>query len=422
MRFSIIRMGVNVDHSEQNSPAAIEVPSKKKRRFGKALLNIAILAAVFWLGLSIGTGALQISTNSPIGSNQGLPADLDYSEVERVYDLLRENYDGELSVEQLLAGLKGGLVEASGDAYTEFLTAEEADEFNKQLSGTFSGIGAELGKDEDGNLIIVAPIDGFPADKAGLRSRDVILLVDDTNASGMSIQEAVSRIRGKSGSDVKLTVLRNDTERLEFTITRANITVPSVDSEILDGNVGYLEITQFWTDTDRLAREAVREFQQAGVKKVILDLRGNPGGSLDAAVDVASIWLPSGKTVLEERRDGKTIQVYKAAGNALLEGVDTIVLIDEGSASASEIVAGALKDNGAATLLGQRSYGKGSVQQIIPLRDGSELKVTIAKWYRPSGENIDEKGIAPDVSVEYTDDDFEADRDPQRDAALKRLR
>jgi len=411
-----------VDHSEQNSPAAIEVPSKKKRRFGKALLNIAILAAVFWLGLSIGTGALQISTNSPIGSNQGLPADLDYSEVERVYDLLRENYDGELSVEQLLAGLKGGLVEASGDAYTEFLTAEEADEFNKQLSGTFSGIGAELGKDEDGNLIIVAPIDGFPADKAGLRSRDVILLVDDTNASGMSIQEAVSRIRGKSGSDVKLTVLRNDTERLEFTITRANITVPSVDSEILDGNVGYLEITQFWTDTDRLAREAVREFQQAGVKKVILDLRGNPGGSLDAAVDVASIWLPSGKTVLEERRDGKTIQVYKAAGNALLEGVDTIVLIDEGSASASEIVAGALKDNGAATLLGQRSYGKGSVQQIIPLRDGSELKVTIAKWYRPSGENIDEKGIAPDVSVEYTDDDFEADRDPQRDAALKRLR
>jgi carboxyl-terminal processing protease len=388
----------------------------------KTSLNIALLVGIFWLGMNVGNGTFNLASNSSTAANQGLPADLDYSEVERVYDILRENYDGKLTVEELINGMKSGLIGSAGDPYTEYFNAEDAQAFNEQLSGTFSGIGAELGKDDNDNLIIVAPINGFPAQKAGLRPQDSIISIDGDSTAGMSIIEAVSKIRGKEGTDVTLGVVRGGDRKLEITITRENITIPSVEHEIKEGNIGYIQMNQFWTDTAALTRQAAHDFKRQNVQKVILDLRGNPGGSLEAAVDVASVWLPSGKTVLEERRDGKIIRVYKSSGTASLQGVETVVLIDEGSASASEIVAGALKDNGVATLVGQQSYGKGSVQQIIGLRDGGELKVTIARWHRPNGENIDKKGIKPDQKVAYTEDDAKANKDPQLEAAIKRLK
>jgi carboxyl-terminal processing protease len=377
-----------------------------------------VLLGKFWLGVNFGNGT--ISVNEPIGSNKTLPDDLSYDEVERLYDVLKENYDGKLTVDELTDGLKAGLVKAAGDPYTEYFDAEAAKNFDDQLEGTFSGIGAELGKNKDDNLIIVAPISGFPADKAGLRPQDIIVAVNGESASDMSIDEAVSKIRGKKGTQVKLDVLRGS-ERKEFTITREDIKVPSVKHEILPNNIGYIEITQFWTDTASLTRQALTEFKQAGVKGVIVDLRGNPGGALDASVDIASLWLPEGKVVLQEKRDGQIIQTYNATGSPVLAGVPTIVLIDEGSASASEILAGALKDNGAATLLGAKSYGKGSVQQIINLRDGGEIKITVARWYRPNGQNIDKKGIEPDTKVQMTEEDYAADRDPQKDKAIEQL-
>lgn len=381
--------------------------------------NIVILLLVFCLGVGVGNGSVNFT--APVGSNKDLPKHLSYSDTDRVYNLLRANFDGKLDVRKLEDGLRKGLVQAAGDPYTEYFNAEEAKEFNEQLSGTFSGIGAQLGKNEKNNITVVAPIAGYPAEKAGLRAKDVIVTIDDKSTADMSIEEAVSKIRGPKGTKVKLEIIRGEQERKEFVITREDISIPSVKHEILEGNIGYIQITQFWEDTASLVSEAAREFKQAGIKQVILDMRSNPGGSLEAAVDVASIWLPSGTTILQEKRDGKTTETYVASGTPHLLGVKTVVLIDEGSASASEIVAGALKDNKAATLIGMKSYGKGSVQKIIPLKNGAELKVTVAKWHRPNGENIDKKGIKPDQEVEMTSEDYEKGIDHQKDVAIQFL-
>jgi carboxyl-terminal processing protease len=411
----------------------------EKRGRGRAILNVAILLVVLGLGVGIGNGSLMFSNNN-VSSNKSLPKNLDYNDVEELYDTLREKYDGKLTVQQLQDGLKSGLIEASGDPYTEYFSAEDAKDFNDQISGTFSGIGAKLGKDDQGNIVVMSPISGFPAEKAGLRAKDIIVSINGESTSGFTTDKAVSKIRGKSGTVVKLLVLRGENERKEFSITREEIKVPSVEYEILPGNIGYLQITQFSDDTADLTRKAAESFKAASVNSVVLDMRGNPGGLLSSAVEISELWLPSGKTILQEKRDGKLQKTYtSSSANPLLNGVSTIVLIDEGSASASEIVAGALKDNGAATLLGAKSYGKGSVQEVVCLDkkllndqgyegatagscQGAEVKITVARWFRPNGQNIDKKGIKPDVEVKMPEDAFAKGQDPQKDAALQKLK
>lgn len=384
---------------------------------------VAFVAAVFGLGLGIGNGKISFGATSlqPADKQAGLPEDLDYSSVEAVYDVLRSNYDGKLTEQQILDGLKAGLARATGDPYTEYFNPEDAKSFNEQLTGSFTGIGAELGLNATGTLIIVTPIKGFPAEKAGLRSQDIITTIDDTPTNGMSISDAVKKIRGEKGTDVTLSVIRGS-EDLKFTITRDEITIPSVKWEVLDGDVGLLTISQFSDDTSKLARQAAIEFKNKGVKKVLLDLRGDPGGRLDMAVDVASLWLERGQTILLEKQGGMTVQNFTAKGNNTLGGMKTAVLINAGSASAAEIVAGALRDNGAATIFGEKSFGKGSVQQIEPLKNGSQIKITIARWHRPNGENIDKKGITPDQEIKMTDEDYKNNRDPQKDGALEFLK
>lgn len=384
----------------------------------RVVAAISVVVLVFFAGVGVGNGSIQFGFVKNT-QNRDLPADLDYSSVEALYDALKASYDGELDYQALLDGLKAGLAQAAGDPYTVYLTAEEAQEFNNQLNGTFSGIGAELGQDADKNIIIVSPIAGFPAAKAGLRPQDIITEIDGKSTAGMNIAEAVTKIRGPKGTDVTLRIIRNKSEDLTFTITRADIKIPSVKYEILDGNIGYLQIIQFNNDTVSLATAAAREFKSKGVEGVILDLRGNPGGLLDAAVDVSSLWLKKGATVLQEKRGGVVVSTWYANGNDILRGVPTAVLINEGSASASEIVAGALKDNKAATIIGAKSFGKGSVQQMKALSGGGELKVTIARWYRPNGENIDGKGVSPDKEVKMTEEDYKNGRDPQKDAAVE---
>lgn len=397
--------------------------SGKKQSYLRRIIMIggAAFAAVviFALGIAVGNG--QISFNKTSSQNKSLPAQLDYRSVNQLYDAIRENYDGKLTEQQLLDGIKTGLAQATGDPYTEYFNKEDAKEFNQQLEGSFTGIGAELGQDEDKNLIVVAPIDGFPADKAGVRAKDAIVSIDGKSTSGMSIDDAVKKIRGESGTKVTLELVRDRTETLKLTITRAEIKVPSVEWNVTDDNVGYMKITQFSDDTTTLATQAAQEFRDKQVRGVVLDMRDNPGGLLNSAVDVSSLWLPKGATVLQEKRDGKVIRTYSATGNDILKGVKTTVLINGGSASASEITAGALLDNKAATLIGEKSFGKGSVQQIQPLPDGSEVKITIARWYRPNGQNIDKKGIEPSKKVELTDDDYAHDRDPQKDAAVQAI-
>lgn len=402
------------------SGEAPEVTEKNNRRARMALRVLGIIVGVsiiFAAGVLAGREKLTINGVKESSANKSLPADLDYATVEQVYDLLKSDYDGKLSQEDLLDGLKKGLASSTGDQYTEYFNPEDAKEFNQQLTGSFQGIGAELGKDQE-SIVIVSPLSGYPADKAGLRAKDVIIKIDGKSTSGFTINQAVKLIRGPKDTTVKLTILRDGNNQFDVSLKRETINIPSVETKI-DGNIGYIKITQFGSDTVKLTQQAADDFKAKGVKAVVLDLRNNPGGYLEGAVDVSSLWLDKGKKIVEERRDGQSIRTHSSKGTATLKGIPTVVLINEGSASASEITAGALKDNGAATLVGVKSYGKGSVQQVETLQNGGSLKVTVARWFTPAGKNIDKAGISPDTEVKITDEDYKANRDPQKDKAYE---
>jgi carboxyl-terminal processing protease len=350
--------------------------------------------------------------------SQTLSSNLDLTETQKVYDILRKKYDGKLDTRLLEEGLQKGLVDAVGDPYTTFFTKDEAEEFTNDLNGTFTGIGAELGM-RDKQLIVIAPIDGSPAQKAGVRAGDLIVKIGDDDASKLTVEKAVSKIRGDAGTDIKLGIVR-DGEALDIVITRAEITVPSVVSKVEDG-VGYLKISRFSDDTAGLAKQAATDFKKQNVKGVVVDVRDNGGGLLDSSVQVAGIWLDN-KVAVEEKEGGRITDSLRTSSNTILEGVPTVVLINSGSASASEILAGALHDHGVATLIGEKSFGKGSVQELIDLPSGAKLKVTVARWHTPKGKNIDKEGIKPDIEVKRTADDYNNNRDPQKDKAFDNLR
>lgn len=393
-----------------------QAPVRRRRPW--ASRGAAILAAllIFGLGVGVGNGTISWRQHHPVTGN--LPNKLDYSSVNQIYKSLIDNYDGKLTEAQLENGLKHGLATATDDPYTVYFTPKEAKNFNDQLNNSFSGIGAQLGQDKDKNLEVIAPIDGSPAAKAGLQAKDLITEINGTSTSGMSVDDAVNKIRGPQGTKVKLQVVRDRSQTLDLTITRQDITVPSVKTKILDNNIGYIQISTFANDTTSLMQKAADDLQSKHVKGIVLDLRNDPGGLLDAAVHVTSLWLPSGQNILQERRGGTTVvNSYSALGGDELHGIPTVVLVNGGSASASEITAGALHDNHAAYIIGEKSYGKGVVQQLINFRDGSQLKVTVASWYRPDGENINKKGITPDKIVKLTDADAEAGNDTQLKAA-----
>jgi carboxyl-terminal processing protease len=391
-----------------------------KFSLGRVVAAAFIGLFIFSVGVAVGDGRLSFSSHS---SNPNLPAQLDYSSVNTVYNALRQKYDGKLTTEELLNGLKAGLARAADDPYTEYFTADQARQFNNALNNSYSGIGAELGQDKDKNLIVVAPIKGFAAEKAGLKAQDFITTIDGESTSGMSVDAAVNKIRGKKDTKVTLKVIRNKSENMTFTITRTDIHLPSVTTKILPGNIGYMEISTFADDTAGLARKAAAEFKSKHVNGIVLDLRDNPGGRVDAATAVSSLWLPDGTLIMQEKRaSGEVMQTYTASGTSPLHDIPTVVLLNGGSASASEITAGALHDNKGATLVGEKSYGKGVVQGIQDFSDGSQLKVTIASWYRPNGQNINHKGITPDKIVKLNEADAKAGTDTQQTAATEYLK
>jgi len=403
------------------APAEIASPPRIGT-VSKVVIGLALAFSVFSFGVGVGNGRIHIGNFAKSGQNGELPATLDYSTVNQVYDVLRHEYDGKLDNAKLVNGLKQGLAQAADDPYTEYFTAEKAKQFNDQLNGAgFSGIGAELGQDKDKNLIVVAPIAGTPAAQAGVKPQDVIAEIDGKDTTGLSIEDAVSKIRGKKGTVVELKLVRNRADVLDLKITRDDIKIPSVETKMLDETTGYMRITTFGMDTGSLAAQQAQSLLDQGTKKIVLDLRGNPGGSVDSSIEVASLWIPNGKLVMQEKRGNDVLKTYTAKGNAPFKGLPTVVLINAGSASASEIVSGALKDSGAASLLGEKSYGKGVVQAIEPLRDGGQLKVTVARWYRPDGQNIDKKGIEPDQKVTISDEDAQAGKDTQLEAAQAKL-
>lgn len=376
---------------------------------------IACLAVMGMAGYFVGTNSSFIL--STLRGMKSTTDTIDLSSVQETYQLLKANYDGALDVQKLIDGASRGLTEAAGDRYTVFMDQEETSKFEDDLSGHVSGIGAALGA-RAGRTAIVRTIPGSPAEQAGLKAGDIIISVNDESVKDQAADQIVTKIRGQSGTSVKVTIKRGE-EVKDFTITRANVSDPSVRSEIRD-SIGILTITRFDKDTADKAREVALQFKQQNVKAVILDLRDDGGGYASAGRDVAGLWLKN-QVVFTERHGEAVTGTERSGSSAPLEGIKTIVLVNGGTASASEIVAGALQEYGVATLLGEKTFGKGSVQQVLNLAGGRTLKVTIAKWYTPKGKNITKEGITPDKSVSMVAADVEAGRDPQLDAALLEL-
>ena len=339
---------------------------------------------------------------------------IDLSSVQKTYQELIANYDGKLDTQKLIYGANRGLVEAAGDPHTAYMDPDETKEFDKSLSGQIGGgIGAEIGL-RNNKPTIIKPLENSPAQKAGIKAGEAIVKVNDEASSDWSVEKVVSKIRGEVGTSVKLTLL-SDGQTREVSVVRQNIVSPAVESEI-DGEIGILKVNRFGDDTVSLSRKYTSEFVEKGVKKVILDLRNNPGGTVGAAQGLLGIWLDN-QIAMTERRGSEIVKTLRTTGTPILGNMKTVVLINGNSASASEITAGALREYGKATLVGQKSYGKGSVQIVLGLPGGSQMKVTEARWYTPKGKNIDKTGIEPDVKVDLSSDDVNNNVDPQMDKA-----
>jgi len=381
---------------------------------------VLILIAVSMISFVAGTRQNELS--AAVSQVLGIPRSsdqLDLSSVQSTYQYLKANFDGKLDAQKLIDGANQGLVSGAGDKYTTYLTPNDSEQLQKDLDGDIGGgIGAEIGVRNDAPTI-VRVLDDNPAKKEGLQKGDVIVSINDEESLEFDAEMTASKIRGKEGTSVKLVVNR-DGKNLTFNVTRAVVNNPSVQATVKD-NIGILTISRFDGQTGVLARKAAESFKRDNVQGVVLDLRGDGGGYLQGAVDVAGLWL-NDKVVVTQRKNGVQIDEMKSGNDALFADLNnTVVLVDEGSASASEIVAGALKDHGVAKLVGTKTFGKGSVQEIIRVDDGAQLKVTVSKWFTPKGNTINGKGFQPDVAVELTKEDVNADKDPQLQAAIKEL-
>lgn len=397
---------------QPTTPAPIHRHPSEKKRTSKTVM---IMAFIFVAGIGYITGTMNGNTlNGGIAKLTGAK-ELNLSSLQETYNELNKNFDGDLDDKKLIEGANKGLVDAAGDEYTVFMNSEESKGFDDALTGNIGGgIGVEVGE-RSGVATVLRVLKDNPAEKAGLTVNDSIIKLNGESTEGMVLNDVVTKIRGEVGTTVKITVIREGAEK-EFNITRAQVNNPSAYGEAKDG-VGILTVTRFDDNTGSLARAAASDFKSKGVKSVILDLRGNGGGYVTAAQELAGIWLDK-QLVTTERQGGKVNDELKSTGTPLLNGIPTVVLVNESSASASEIVAGALHDHKIATLIGATTFGKGSVQKLIDLSDGATLKVTIARWYTPAGVNISQKGITPDKVVVRSIDDINAGRDPQLEAVL----
>lgn len=376
---------------------------------------ILLFAVALMVGYIAGTRSGDISRFL-----RGDKGGIQTSEIRELYNALSSNYDGKIDSQTINDGIKRGMVAELDDPYTEYLTKDEAEKFQKELSGDIGGgIGAEIGtRNNVATIIRVLP--GNPAYEAGLMAGDAVFSVNGEEMNGKSVDYVVSKVRGDVGTSVKIVVVRNG-ESKTFDVVRRSIIASSVEAN-LEGDIAILRLSRFDEASGDTLREEAQKLLNQGAKKVILDLRGNGGGLVTSAQKVAGLWLDKDQTVLVEKKGDKEIGREKATGRgAILANIPTVILTNEGSASASEIIAGALSEYKKATLVGAKTYGKGSVQQIINFSDGSALKVTIARWYTPGGVNISQKGIEPEYKVDLTADDVNNGRDPQKDKAIEIL-
>ncbi len=398
------------------------VPPQQKRLFFWTILFVLCVLSSGSVGYLVGSRAAEGQTaGTSNGQSAGKPISLDT--IQDVWKALKKSYINQpLDEQKAVYGAIQGMVESLDDPYTLYFTPSESKSFREEIDGVFEGIGAEIGMKND-HLVIIAPLPGSPAEKAGLKAGDKIVQIDDASTQGVNLDEAVKKIRGAEGTNVTLMIERGEeTTPVKVTITRESITVQSVQLTMSDDLIGTVKISYFGPKTEKEFSAAVDTFLRKSGKGLILDLRSNPGGFLVTAVAVVSEFVDKNIIVVKEQYTNKSETEHKATGGNALKGMPTVTLVDQGSASASEIVAGALQDYGIATIVGVTTFGKGSVQQLEEFSDGSSLKVTIAKWLTPKGRSINEHGITPDVAVELTKDDYNGDRDPQLDRAIQLLR
>lgn len=417
---------------KDNGNAMIGEP--KKYLFIRKMVNISVVFGLIFFayrfGVEQGRGDISQKLSSPslsgfFSSESSQQKNVDLSIFWKSWDLLKERYvdANVLTDDMMVEGAVRGIFSATGDSYTTFLNAEENKQLESDIAGSFEGIGAEIGI-RNKILTVIAPLPDSPAEKAGLRSGDKILKINEEETMNMGLEQAVKKMRGEKGTEVTFTVFREgEEETRQIVVVRDVIFVKNVTVEYKDGDIAYIQLTLFGENTARELDVIVQDIQTRGVKGIVLDLRNNPGGLLAESIAVSGKFLERGSAVVsEEYGDGKK-DIEKTTGKGELKNIPLVVLVNEGSASASEILAGALRDNRQdVSLVGKKTFGKGSVQELIPLPGGNAAKITVAQWFTPSGKGIDREGITPDREVDLTQEDFDADRDPQLDRALEILR
>jgi carboxyl-terminal processing protease len=429
-------MNEDFDEFELEDTSGIDTSAKKNTR--ATFMRMTKLGIAFALVLTVGfLGGVAVSakSTSKIISvpflNDGLSAtpspDADFTDYWKVWNVLNARFvetHGTTTpdIKKKMWGSIAGLTASYGDPYTVFFPPTEAKAFADNIAGNFGGIGAELGVTKENILTVITPLKGSPAEKAGVRAGDLVAAIDGKATDGVSVDAAVKLIRGPKGTPVSLTLIR-DKKPIEVKIVRDTIEVPNIDNSY-DAKTGvyYIALYQFTENSADLFNTAFKAFRESGSRKLIIDLRGNPGGYLEQARLIASHFLPKGAVVVTEDYKGKQQNViHRSEGYGdLPPNTQVVVIVNQGSASASEILAGALQDSGIAKLVGTRSFGKGSVQELVDI-DGGSLKVTVARWLTPNGRSISFEGLQADVKVERTQEDFTAGRDPQKDRAVQYL-
>jgi|SRR3989344_339875 len=402
---------------------------KKKMKFPNNTKNIIFTLGVlvaFFIGIQVGTKNIP-AIDKVLLANKDMQVETqaDFTPFWKVWNTINEKYPktDKITDQEKIYGAISGLVGSLEDPYSVFFNPDEAKSFEEEIAGNFTGIGMEVGI-KDKILTVIAPLKDTPAFRAGIKPGDKILKIDNKITSDLSIEEAIKLIRGERGTTVTLTIFREgNKEPIEVKIVRDTINIPTLDTELRPDRIFVVKLYSFSANSAKLFRDAMKSFAEAKTDKLLLDLRGNPGGYLDAAVNISS-WFLSGEKVVvtEDYGDNKEPEIFRSKGyNRFNDKLKFIILIDSGSASASEIVAGAMQDHGRAKLVGSQSYGKGSVQEAIKITSDTLLKITVAKWLTPSGTSISEKGLTPDYLVEITKKDLEAKKDPQLDKAVEVL-
>lgn len=420
---------------EINNPhfSRLEKNTEKTKTIKIIIISLLIIIT-FFIGLFVGiSNADETESNNTDSSgkvvNQGakppeyLSKNVNFKLFWQVWDLIKDKYvEEDVNEVEMFYGAQMGLLSSLGDPYSVFLVPEVSENFSEELKGKFEGIGAEVAIKKD-RLTIVAPLPESPAEKAGLRAGDKVLAIDDFDTTGMSLAKAVNLIRGDKGTEVVLTVIHKEGNQEKIVVIRDKIQYASVKYKLLENDtIGYIQVSHFNEDTEELFNQAVNDLTNKNINSIILDLRNNPGGFLTTAISMANNWIEDGIIVKEKSRDASKNKSFSASGQAKFKDKKTVVLVNGGSASASEIVSGALQDYGLATILGETTFGKGSVQDLTELSDGSSVKLTIAKWYTPNDRSINLEGIVPDIEIELTAEDYNNDRDPQLEKAIEILK